>query len=100
MATKKKPLELQGLLGLTFDDAPSDEAMARAKEEQKVAGKYNRPSNRKKTVKKKPTPPSLVKGEEPVKAAPKKPQLDLQTPTHLPLHQHDKCQPQGRMEKA
>lgn len=77
MATKKKPLELQGLLGLTFDDTTSEEELARAKEEQKVAGKYNRPSNRKKTVKKKPTPPSLVKGEEPAMEAPKKPQLEF-----------------------
>ena len=77
MATKKKPLELQGLLGLTFDDATSEEELARAKEEQKVAGKYNRPSNRKKTVKKKPTPPSLVKEEEPAREAPEKPQLEF-----------------------
>lgn len=78
MATKKKPLELQGLLGLTFDDATSEEELARAKEEQKVAGKYNRPSNRKKNVKKKkPTPPSLVKEEEPAMEAPEKPQLEF-----------------------
>jgi hypothetical protein len=71
-------LELQGLLGLTFDDATSEEELARAKEEQKVAGKYNRPSNRKKNVKKKkPTPPSLVKEEEPAMEAPEKPQLEF-----------------------
>lgn len=78
MATKKKPLELQGLLGLTFDDETSEEELARAKEEQKVAGKYNRPSNRKKNVKKKkPTPPSLAKEEEPAREAPEKPQLEF-----------------------
>jgi hypothetical protein len=71
-------LELQGLLGLTFDDATSEEELARAKEEQKVAGKYNRPSNRKKNVKKKkPTPPSLVKEEEPAMEAPEKPHLEF-----------------------
>lgn len=63
MATKKKSREVQGLLQLTWDEA-DPEAEKKAKEEETVAHKYDRPNVRKKPKPpKKRTPPSPKKQE-------------------------------------